>query len=193
MTILIKRDDIPTGVRLSIDNAKDLLKEAEILYGKARYARSTALFILALEEIAKATFLRDRWSNGMDITAPFWSKKIIKHLPKARRGVSLSVEELASRLRGKVNKKTLNTLSLSLSSIATNYEAIREGCIYVNWDKGQWIDPNSGKYAQELVKPITLNPEHTMEALASITLHHAKFALENFENHRDSQKILSIT
>ncbi len=193
MTVLIKHDDIPTGVRLSIDNAKDLLKEAEILYGKDRYARSTALTILALEEIAKATFLRDRWSNGMDITATFWSKKIIKHLPKVKKGMSLSVEELTSPLRGKINKKGLNTLSRTLSSIATNYEAIREGCIYVNWDKGQWIDPNSGKYAQELVKPITLNPKDTLGALASLTLHEATFALKNFENHPDSQKILSIT
>jgi AbiV family abortive infection protein len=192
MTVFIKLDDIPMGVKLSKENAKGLLEEANLLYQKDFYARSAALAILSLEEIAKATFLRDRWIKGKDIPISFWDKKIIKHLPKARKGMSLSIQELINMMKGKVHKTTQNAFAKVLFNIATNSEAIREGCIYVDWKAGQWIDPKDGKYAQQLVQPIGLNEEETASALAVLLLHLARFALSNFEKHPDTQNVLSV-
>lgn len=49
--------EIIRGIKVCLDNARDLASEAEILYNHNRYARSLALGILGLEEVGKLVYI----------------------------------------------------------------------------------------------------------------------------------------
>lgn len=190
--VLIPNQDIPEGVRLAIKNAKSLLEEAQLLYNNKRFARSTALAILAYEEIAKAAILRDKWHKGEGISKHQWEKRIKEHVQKAKIAYQQFVEGIDDLTKKTLDRKIIDSLLSSMTGTAQNMKTLRESCIYVDWDSKnrKWLIPISKEQANEGVKPAAISDTDYQEALAIKALAEAGVMLQNFENNPISQKIL---
>lgn len=63
MNTSIKISEIKIGIKCCLENAADLIQEAELLFKNRRFARTYSLTQLALEEIGKSMMLYDLYNS----------------------------------------------------------------------------------------------------------------------------------
>src|SRR4030043_454493 len=93
-SIPIPNSELREGIRLSIENAERLIKDAEILYDNNRHTSASYLSITALEEEGKAIILLNRLLAGKDVTKEDWEESMLHHQPKI-----IAVQETISKYR----------------------------------------------------------------------------------------------
>lgn len=93
-SIPIPNSELKEGIRLSIENAERLVKDAEILYDNNRHMSASYLSITALEEEGKAIILLSRLLALKDITKEDWKENMLHHQPKI-----IAVQETISKYR----------------------------------------------------------------------------------------------
>jgi AbiV family abortive infection protein len=81
-SIPIPNRELKEGMNLSIENAKNLVNDAEILIKNGRYTTASYLSVVSLEEQGKALILLKKLLNKEDITKEYWADKLEHHEPK---------------------------------------------------------------------------------------------------------------
>jgi len=163
MRILIPCTKLKEGYKLSIENAKRLLKDAELLFDAGSFPSAGSLVLAAEEEAAKAVMCIDSSKICQNVTYNEWKKKFKWHISKLAESMKMRgyYYKMIHSFLGEVwTKEEFHRQYGEIS------ERMREGCLYVDWDlqNGEWKLP---------LKPPTLNKEY-VEAM----LHRAKISIE---------------
>jgi AbiV family abortive infection protein len=127
------------GCRLSIENAKRLAEDAEILKQNGRRASAFALSLDAWEELGKAALLFVYFKQKQDISEREWLRVFCNHREKRAAYV-----ESADILYESGVPKSVGQLKDDLSKIAKEssdwFDLEREVGVYVDW-VGNWRSP----------------------------------------------------
>ena len=128
----IRHTELEEGIKLSIENAERLIRDAEILCESYRCPSASYLAIVALEEEGKALMLLRNLLNNKDITFKQWKKgKFTNHIKKIN-----AVEEMISRrtrkLRMKIGEERWKQVQPAL--LARYLRRNKDDYLYVDWD-----------------------------------------------------------
>ena len=141
----IPPEEIPEGIRFSIENCKRLASDAKILYDAGRYSSAILLAILAKEEFAKALLLLNHEKDGLEVNVDKVKEYFGYH--------EIRLEEF-----GKYFHRSLGSgmPEDGFSSIWRSCKDKREKYIYVVWTQLGWSypeykPPKHWKYADDTV------------------------------------------
>ena len=143
----------------ALENAKQFLKDAEVLINSGSYAHGAALAVLAIEEGAKARMATQHilWNGSLEVDTEIYQKEIKSHLNKLslaardhwidtflRRLKSqgdCSWQELYERLKKlKKEDKFLTNLEIE-STLYACLTILKEKWLYVDIEEGKVISP----------------------------------------------------
>ena len=128
----IPHRELDKGIKLSLENAERLIRDAEILYDNGRYSSASYLAIVALEEEGKTLLLLRNLLDRKDITAKQWKKgKFTKHIKKIN-----AVEEIISKTARKLMMKVGDEREKQVQPavMARYLRRDKDECLYVDWD-----------------------------------------------------------
>lgn len=174
----IPHRELEKGIKLSIENAERLIKDAEILYDNNRYPSASYLSIVALEEEGKASRLFSRLLDHKDISRKNWEEKIMDHRKKM-----IAIQETISKyrkLRIKVGEERWK--QVHLTDLAEYFLKYKDDCLYVDWDfetrktqiTGKWKSPSK----DILIEDFPLVDENERRKTAESLIYEAKLGLE---------------
>jgi len=124
---------------LSLFNARDLLEEAGLLFERGRYSRATAIAVIAIEEIAKWHLVQDRFIETPDDRwKEFWSE-VRSHPTKLKKYKHSRYMEALKTLYGSGSGMWTETVAEIESE--PDLKALREGCLYVDYDGKAVLSP----------------------------------------------------
>jgi AbiV family abortive infection protein len=126
----IPNRELKKGINLSLENAENLIKDAEILYENGRYPSASYLSIVALEEEGKASMLLNRLLDHKDVSKKYWDDSITSY-PKKINAVQQTVSKYR-KLRVKVGEKRWK--QVHLAHLAKLFLEHKDDCLYVDWD-----------------------------------------------------------
>lgn len=109
-------EQIADGITVALKNADELLEEAQILYDNGRYARATALIVLAEEEMGKHLLILDsiKCRNDAKCWKRFWSE-FRSHHKKFTNALALGYLYAACDLDEIINEANLLSCEANLT------------------------------------------------------------------------------
>lgn len=139
--------ELDEGIKLSIENAERLIKDAKILYDNGCYSSASFLAIVALEEEGKASLLLKRLLVHKDIPKKQWDDR--SEFKNHKRKLIAAQEAISKyrKLRIKVGSKRWK--QVHLTDLAKFFLEQKDDCLYVDWDfktrrtqiTGKWKSP----------------------------------------------------
>jgi len=160
------------GVRLSVENAKRLAEDAQLLKDSGKAASAFAVSLNAWEELGKAVLLFMYWKQKQDISENDWFKVLCSHRRKR-----VAYVECMDLLYGSAPPKEILQLKEGLTKKSKEsgdwFDLEREIGVYVDW-VGKWRSPSRiGKEAFEFpfdsgywISSVELSSMHIQEILS---------------------------
>lgn len=124
-----------SGIRLCEKNVKALLRDAHTLYESSSYGHATSLAIIAWEEITKEVVLsRNRLNPGAFEDSEL--KVVFKEHPFKIHFVLDWLRKFPEIVKGIPTDEEIDEATELLGEY-------RASCLYVDYKKSKWFDPNS--------------------------------------------------
>lgn len=151
--------DIINGMFLSIDNAKSLIEDAELLLKHRRFARTFVISQLASEEIGKAFILYNLYMALKIDGIPIDHKKIRKafydHKSKtfeATMADFMIVSEM--RLSEEEEKVAVEALCKEIVRGREEYNTLKNRGLYISFEDGKFLKPEDSISKNEAVNSL---------------------------------------
>ncbi|MDD9177082.1 AbiV family abortive infection protein [Aliivibrio sp. S2TY2] len=135
----VKAEILLEGVFLSLKNAENLCKEAELLHQHDMYARSYALSHFAREEVGKSLMLARAYIErlaGIKIDWKLLNRRFRNHKNKLGGDAAFSVAILG---KGMLEEGFNPEIAFKVIEGANNR---KNSCLYTDWKDGKFVDPS---------------------------------------------------
>jgi len=171
--------EIKKGIKFSIDNAFELIEEAEILFENKKYARTYSLSQLALEEIGKSVILFDLYHTlQADDRHKIDFKKLNKNFKDHKsKTFELLIVGLIMKGKDKIESAEFEKIaSKNLKEIQRNksgyFDKLKNESLYVSYNKKKFEKPSeliskekSSKFLSDVKSKIEFSSEDTLKWL----------------------------
>jgi AbiV family abortive infection protein len=128
------------GCRLSVENAKRLAKDAQLLKENGKLASAFAISLNAWEELGKAVLLLRYWKQKQDISENDWFGVLCNHRKKRMAYVE-SMDILYGPAPSKEFPQLKDELTKKSKEWGNWFDLEREVGVYVDW-VGKWRSPS---------------------------------------------------
>ncbi len=115
----INSDEIATGIKIVLDNARELFSDGDILYKEKRFARAYTLFQFAIEEIGKSRLLYSLLMairNGEKINYNNYNKEFTSHQKKSKGAIVFEIISLLLMFKHEKVKRKRATIKKAYRS-----------------------------------------------------------------------------
>lgn len=183
---MLSLDQIAVAVSKTVDNARELVEEAEILLNHQRFARAYTLAHLAIEEMAKPAFLIDAAMQVLNGESIGWSdlRSMRNHIRKIEAGILWSYFDdfIKGELRaGDRLKESAGRVSL--------YNSMKNWSLYAGCMDGEFVQP-SEVISEDTARSLVRIARHRIDGLVEMNfLHSQKTAKRLRRAHAVSESI----
>jgi len=167
-------DEIEIGIEKSLENAKELIEEGDILFNANRFCRAYCLYQLATEEIGKSRLLFALIMNrklGEEIDYKEVNKEFIHHQTKSKSALTFEMIALLVMYSNKKDKSAQERKKKFLDSLQSIQDENdvnvlnnhKNNSLYVGIKDGNFLDPKDA-ITKEMVIHIRTNALIRLEA-----------------------------
>lgn len=163
--MLLTKEELLDGAKKSLENAKELIEEGNLLFDKGKYARAFTLFQLSIEEVGKSSLifesiLFDRYKSAGQQKVLLDQLRSHKNKTKVAQRIDLL---LAMAIKNKETKKALVNNYAKQSEQIDKINEFKNFSLYVSLIENKFIKP-SEKITKSLVEDYKFYAEIRCEA-----------------------------